>query len=110
MLLRIHRYYIGIENDCRDILTNYLSKPGFDAIAATGEELVNPKKNIPLSIFVTLLVTGGLYCGIAVVLTLMVPYYKIDIQTPLPFAFIYVDLAWFRYVATVGAIITITTW
>lgn len=83
---------------------------GFDAIASTGEELNNPKKNIPLSILLTLLISGSLYCGLSVVLTFMAPYYLMDVDTPLPFAFDYVHLDWCKYIATVGAVISLSTW
>ena len=56
---------------------NFNSK-GFDAIASTGEEVVNPKRNIPLSILITLTVVSVLYCFLSAVLTLMIPYYLID--------------------------------
>lgn len=48
---------------------------GFDSIAAAGEEAKNPKRNIPLSILITLFVVLLAYVGVSIVLTLMVPYY-----------------------------------
>lgn len=48
---------------------------GFDSIAAAGEEARNPKRNIPLSIFLTLLVVLVAYIGVSTVLTLVLPYY-----------------------------------
>lgn len=83
---------------------------GFDAIASTGEEVINPKKNMPLSILITLAVVSVLYCGLAGVLSLMVPYYIVDADTPLPQAFKYVHLDWATYVVSVAAIISLMTW
>lgn len=40
----------------------------------------------------------------------MVPFYMMNIETPLPFAFDYVNLDWCKYIATVGAIISLSTW
>ena len=48
---------------------------GFDSIAATGEEAKNPKRAVPLSIMLTLVVVLLAYVGISIVLTLMVPYH-----------------------------------
>ena len=48
---------------------------GFDSIAAAGEEARQPKRSIPLSILLTLLVVLLAYVGVSTVLTLMVPYY-----------------------------------
>lgn len=48
---------------------------GFDSIAAAGEEARSPKRSIPLSILITLLVVLLAYIGVSIVLTLMIPYY-----------------------------------
>jgi len=83
---------------------------GFDVIASTGEEILNPKKNIPLSIFITLVVVGVLYCGLSAVLTLMVPFYLLDAETPLTHAFEYTHLDWAKHLVTTGAIMSLATW
>lgn len=48
---------------------------GFDSIAAAGEEARQPKRSIPLSILLTLLVVLIAYVGISTVITLMLPFY-----------------------------------
>ena len=60
---------------------------GFDLIATTGEETENPRRAIPISICLVLFVCCIVYCAIAAVLTLMVPYYSIRVDASLPDAF-----------------------
>jgi APA family basic amino acid/polyamine antiporter len=83
---------------------------GFDAISTTGEEVLNPKNSIPKSIMLTLVICTVLYTTTAVVLTLMVPYYQVNVNAPFVFAFEYVNIRWAKYIVSTGAIISLTTW
>jgi len=83
---------------------------GFDVIASTGEEIVNPKRNIPFAILLNLIIVSVLYCGLATVLTLMIPYYLLDADTALAHAFEYNGMNWAKYVVTAGTTIGLATW
>ena len=60
---------------------------GFDVIATAGEETVNPRRNIPLSIVLSLLISFFCYFGVATVLTMMVSYKDLTDHAPLANAF-----------------------
>ena len=111
MFLRLH-WFVKLINltFLRTFFTVNFNLTGFDAIATTGEEVLNPKRNIPLSIIFTLLIVATCYCSVTVVLTLMMPYYILDIAIPIPQAFDYVKMHWATPVVTVGAMASLLTW
>ena len=96
----------GIFNGAAKCFYAYI---GFDAIASTGEEVTNPKRNIPLSIFITLIIVSVLYCSLSSVLTLMIPYYILDADAPIPHAFNYAQLYWLQYIVSIGAVVSLIT-
>lgn len=75
-----------------------------------GEEVLNPKRNIPLSIVLTLGIVSLCYCSVSFILTLMIPYYIIDPEIPIPQAFEYVGLEWAKILVSIGAIASLVTW
>lgn len=77
---------------------------GFDVIACAGEEAKNPKKSIPLSICLSLLIIFIAYFSISSVLTLMVPYYDQNEDAPLPYVFKSFGWTVAEYIVSFGAI------
>ena len=57
----------------------------------------------------TLAICTVLYTATATVLTLMLPYYEVDVSAPFIFAFEYVNIKWAKYIVSAGAIISLTT-
>jgi amino acid transporter len=82
---------------------------GFDVIATTGEEVINPSKAIPLSIILSLAICGAGYIGTATILTLLVPYNLLDESAPLSLAFRAVGWDVAYYIISVGAICSLVT-
>ena len=82
---------------------------GFDSVSTHAEEARNPQKDVPIGIIVSLVLCTILYIAVSAVLTGMVPYDKINIETPVSDAFAQAGLPWARYLISAGAVAGITS-
>ena len=82
---------------------------GFDIIATTGQETKNPQRSIPLAIIISLLIVFMCYFSVSSVLTLILPYYKLDKLSPIPNAFAQRGFHAATYIIGIGAVCGLTS-
>ncbi len=79
---------------------------GFDAVSTAAQEAINPQKDMPRGILISLLVCTILYIAVSMVLTGIVNYRDLDVPAPVALA---IDrsgagLAWLGVPVKIGAI------
>ncbi|MDO6434664.1 amino acid permease [Flavitalea sp. BT771] len=82
---------------------------GFDAISTTAEECTNAQRDLPKGMLYSLLICTVLYILIALVLTGMVPFFKLNVTDPLAFVFNEVHQKWIGYFISVSAVVATTS-
>ena len=82
---------------------------GFDVVATTAEEARNPQKDLPRGIIGSLAICTVLYVAVALVITGMVRYDKIDPNAALATAFEDVGKSGFATMISAGAVAGLTT-
>lgn len=83
----------------------FFSFIGYDTVSTLAAEAVNPSRDIPISILLTVAVATGLYVLVGLVITGMVPYSQLDDKNPLTQAFVAVGASWAYYLIAVLALL-----
>jgi APA family basic amino acid/polyamine antiporter len=87
----------------------FFSYIGFDSVSTQAEEARNPKRDVPIGIIGSLLITTVLYISVGAVLTGMVRYDQLDVKAPVSNAFQKTGLVWAEGLIAVGALTGITS-
>src|SRR5574341_738901 len=87
----------------------FFSYIGFDAVSTASEEARNPQKDIPTGIIASLIVCTILYVAIALVLTGIIPWDKLNVPDPLAVALQYIHADWAAGVLALGAVAAMTS-
>lgn len=87
----------------------FLAYVGFDVASTTACEVRDPRRDLPVGILGSLLISALLYAGMVVVLTGMVPYDQIDAASPIDSAFQAAGLGAIGTIITAGALVGLTS-
>ncbi len=85
---------------------------GFDALSTVAEECENPQKDLPRSMFNTLIICTSLYIVLVLVLTGMMSYTKLNVADPLAYIFSEqhsVVTDWIAGIISISAVIVIAS-
>lgn len=79
---------------------------GFDAVSTAAQEARNPQRDMPVGLLGSLAICTLLYCLVSLTLTGLIPYKELNVPSPVITVVSRVpQLAWFRLVITVGAVL-----
>jgi amino acid transporter len=95
----------GIAGVLRGTAAVFFAYIGFDAISTTAEEAKNPQRDLPLSMIYSLIICTAIYVAIALVLTGMVNYSKLNVGDPLAFVFQELNMNWLAGIIAVSAVV-----
>ncbi len=98
--------YWGILSGAAYVFFAYI---GFDAVSTQAAEAVNPKKDVPFGILVSLLICTVLYVLVSLVLTGMVKYTDLDITAPMAAAFGAHGLHFAVWIISIAAVAGLTS-
>ena len=87
----------------------FFSYIGFDAVSTASEEAKNPQRDIPIGIIASLIICTVLYITIALVLTGLIPWDKLDVADPLAVALQYIHANWAAGILALGAVAAMTS-
>lgn len=83
---------------------------GFEAIATSSEEAINPQKSIPNGIIGSLIICAVLYVTVVIIMTGMVRYFEYSgTAAPVQYALNAVGANWIMTIITIGIIAGLTT-
>jgi basic amino acid/polyamine antiporter, APA family len=101
----------GVQGVLMGVSAVFFAYIGFDALSTTAEECENPRRDLPLAMIFSLVICTVLYIAIALVLTGMVSYTRLDVGDPLAFVFgpEGANIPWIAGIIAVSAVIALAT-
>lgn len=84
----------------------FFSYIGYDTISSLAGESINPARDLPIAVFLTVGTATILYMGVGLVLTGMINYAALDKDSPLAQAFITTGSSWAALIVGICALFT----
>ena len=99
----------GIRGVLKGVSGVFFAYIGFDAISTTAEECKDPRRDIPISMFLALIITTILYVAVSLILTGMVHSSELGVADPLAFVFERLNLHQLSGVIALSAVIAMAS-
>jgi amino acid transporter len=82
---------------------------GFDAVSTLAEESKDPQRDLPKGMMWSLIICTGVYIVLALVLTGMVPFDKLNVSDPLAEVFALRGVKWMLFLVSIAAVVAMTS-
>jgi basic amino acid/polyamine antiporter, APA family len=101
----------GFSGVMKGVSAVFFAYIGFDALSTTAEECKDPHRDLPRAMIYSLVICTVLYVSLALVLTGMMSYTKLNVGDPLAFVFSSegANLPWVAGIIAVSAVIALAT-
>lgn len=87
----------------------FFSYIGFDAVSTAAEEAIDPQRDLPKGIILSLLICTVLYMVVAGLLTGMMSYTELNVASPVAYALLTLGYKFGGAIVSIGAIFGLTT-
>jgi APA family basic amino acid/polyamine antiporter len=99
----------GLSGIVRGAAVVFFAYIGFDAISTAAQEAKNPQRDMPIGILGSLAICSVLYVAVALVLTAIVPYDRLNVPDPIAVAVDAVGAGWLAPIVKLGVIFGLTS-
>jgi APA family basic amino acid/polyamine antiporter len=87
----------------------FFSYIGFDAISSVAQECKNPQRDLPLGMFISLILCTCLYVLVSLALTGLVHYSQLNVPHPIAVAIEHMNMPWLEILIDLGAMSGLTS-